>query len=69
LQKAVVRSRQIARYIFGLYLEEQALLLVTQELARRGWLNKRWLTRKGQVRVGFDGEPALQHLQRAAHRG
>jgi len=40
------------RAIFQLYLEQQALLPVTQELARHGWLNKRWLTRKGHVRGG-----------------
>jgi site-specific DNA recombinase len=40
------------RAIFALYLEHEALLPVVQELARRGWLNKRWVTRKGQVRGG-----------------
>ena len=25
---------------------------VVEELERRGWLNKRWVTRKGQVRGG-----------------
>ena len=40
------------RAIFRLYREHQALLPVVQELARRGWVSKRWLTRKGQVRGG-----------------
>jgi site-specific DNA recombinase len=38
--------------IFALYLEHQALLPVVQELERRGWLGKRWQTRKGRVRGG-----------------
>lgn len=40
------------RAIFALYLQQQALLPVVHELARRGWTNKRWTTRKGQVRGG-----------------
>jgi site-specific DNA recombinase len=36
------------RAIFRLYLEHESLLPVVQELERRGWLNKRWTTRKGQ---------------------
>jgi site-specific DNA recombinase len=38
--------------IFALYLEHQALLPVVQELERRGWLSKRWQTRKGRTRGG-----------------
>jgi site-specific DNA recombinase len=40
------------RVIFALYLEHQALLPVVQELERRGWLSKRWQTRKGRTRGG-----------------
>ncbi|HEV3443244.1 MAG TPA: recombinase family protein, partial [Gemmataceae bacterium] len=40
------------RAIFQLYLEHQALLPVVQELERRGWVNKRWVTRKGIERGG-----------------
>ncbi|MDB5308819.1 MAG: Resolvase domain protein [Gemmataceae bacterium] len=40
------------RAIFDLYLEHQSLLPVVQELARRGWANKRWRTRKGPDRGG-----------------
>jgi site-specific DNA recombinase len=40
------------RAIFALYLEHQGLIPVVQELARRGWVNKRWITRKGQARGG-----------------
>jgi site-specific DNA recombinase len=40
------------RAIFALYLEHQALLPVVQELERRGWVGKRWQTRKGRTRGG-----------------
>jgi site-specific DNA recombinase len=40
------------RTIFELYLKHEALIPVVQELAKRGWLNKRWTTRKGQERGG-----------------
>jgi site-specific DNA recombinase len=43
---------QRVRAIFALYLEYQALLPVVQELGRRGWVGKRWRTRKGRVRGG-----------------
>jgi len=40
------------RAIFKLYLQHESLLPVVQELERRGWLNKRWTTRKGHERGG-----------------
>jgi site-specific DNA recombinase len=40
------------RAIFALYLEHRALLPVVQELARRGWVGKRWQTRHGRQRGG-----------------
>jgi site-specific DNA recombinase len=40
------------RAIFGLYLEHQGLLPVVEELARRGWTNKRWTNRQGQQAGG-----------------
>ncbi len=40
------------RAIFDLYLEHESLLPVVQELDRRGWVNKRWQTRKGHERGG-----------------
>jgi site-specific DNA recombinase len=43
---------ECVRAIFALYLEHQALLPVVQELARRGWVGKRWQTRKGRTREG-----------------
>src|SRR5262245_9657265 len=38
--------------IFELYLEKQSLLPVVEELARRGWVGKRWRNRKGKERGG-----------------
>jgi site-specific DNA recombinase len=40
------------RAIFDLYLLLESLLAVVQELAARGWVNKRWVTRKGRERGG-----------------
>jgi site-specific DNA recombinase len=40
------------RAIFELYLEHQSLIAVIAELDRRGWVNKRWKTRKGPERGG-----------------
>jgi site-specific DNA recombinase len=40
------------RAIFALYLEHRTLLPVVQELERRGWVGKRWQTRKGRTRGG-----------------
>ncbi|VTU02475.1 resolvase : Resolvase domain protein OS=Isosphaera pallida (strain ATCC 43644 / DSM 9630 / IS1B) GN=Isop_2455 PE=4 SV=1: Resolvase: Recombinase: Zn_ribbon_recom [Gemmataceae bacterium] len=40
------------RQIFALYLEHQALLPVVKALAERGWVGKRWATRKGPERGG-----------------
>jgi len=52
--KLVVNEDEAAqvRIIFDLYLKHEGLLPVIQELAKRGWLNKRWTTRKGQERGG-----------------
>jgi site-specific DNA recombinase len=40
------------RAIFALYLTRGSLLSVVRELNRRGWVNKRWQTRKGRARGG-----------------
>src|SRR3954447_3434034 len=40
------------RALFELYLERQSLLPVVEELARRGWVGKRWRNRKGKERGG-----------------
>ncbi len=55
-------ARQVAA-IFQLYLDYEGMLPVVEELAHRGWRNKRWTTRKGTVRGGrlFD-KNSLWHL-------
>jgi site-specific DNA recombinase len=66
-KKLVINEEEAVRVraIFGLYLERQALLPVIEELARRGWLNKRWLTRKGHGRGGRPfTKPRLYELLR-----
>jgi len=40
------------RQIFTLYNDHQGLIPVVEELARRGWLNKRWTTRENRQRGG-----------------
>ena len=40
------------RTIFDLYLELQAMITTIKELDARGWINKRWVTRKGHERGG-----------------
>src|SRR5262245_47391968 len=52
--KLVVCEQEAVRVraIFALYLEHGALLPVVQELTERGWLGKRWQTRKGHWRGG-----------------
>ncbi len=41
------------REIFDLYCQHQTLLSVIHELDGRGWVNKRWRTRKGHERGGL----------------
>ena len=41
------------RAIFALYLEHEALVPVVEELERRRWVNKRWLTKAGHERGGL----------------
>jgi site-specific DNA recombinase len=52
--KLVVNGEEaeLVRAIYGLYLRHDTLALVVRELARRGWVNKRWVTRKGRQRGG-----------------
>jgi hypothetical protein len=59
------------RAIFALYLEHQALLPVVQELARRGWVGKRWQTREGRPRGGrpFDKNSLYRLLTNVLYAG
>jgi site-specific DNA recombinase len=52
--KLVVNEEEAVqvRMIFDLYLQHESLIPVVEELAKCGWLNKRWTTRKGLVRGG-----------------
>jgi site-specific DNA recombinase len=51
------------RTLFDLYLEHQSLQSVINEVARRGWVAKRWQTRKGRDRGGLPfTKPRLHHL-------
>jgi site-specific DNA recombinase len=40
------------RQIFALYLKHRGLIPVVEELERRGWVTKRWVSRKGRKRGG-----------------
>lgn len=53
--KLVINDDEAAqvRAIFERYLEEESLIATVAELDRRGWTNKRWATRKGNVRGGL----------------
>src|SRR5262245_52366447 len=52
--KLLVNAREAAlvQAIFALYLLRQSLRAVVDELRQRGWVNKRWRTRKGHERGG-----------------
>jgi site-specific DNA recombinase len=63
--KLVVNKEEAQRVtaIFQLYLKHQGLIPVVQELEKRGWLNKRWQTRKGHIRGGQRfTKSSLHHL-------
>jgi site-specific DNA recombinase len=53
-KKLLVNSDEAIRVraIFDLYLQYESMLAVVQELVRRGWVNKRWITRNGHERGG-----------------
>jgi site-specific DNA recombinase len=53
-RRLVVNPDEAARVraIFALYEENESLLPVVEDLARRGWRTKRWTTRKGDERGG-----------------
>ena len=59
------------RAIFALVLEHEGLIAVVEELDRRGWVNKRWTTRKGHERGGrpFTKTNLHYHLTNVAYLG
>jgi hypothetical protein len=65
------QEAQRVRAIFALYLEHQSLLPVVQELARRGWVGKRWQTRHGRPRGGrpFDKTSLYRLLTNVLYAG
>ncbi len=52
--KLVIKQEEAAkvRQIFELYKDHQSLLAVVQELEQSGWVNKSWVTKKGDRRGG-----------------
>lgn len=52
--KLIVNEDEAARVriIFELYLEHRSMITTIKELDARGWINKRWTTRKGNARGG-----------------
>ncbi|MDZ4657832.1 MAG: recombinase family protein [Bythopirellula sp.] len=52
--KLIVNEDEAARVrtIYELYLEHQSMITTIRELDNRGWVNKRWTTRKGPERGG-----------------
>ena len=52
--KLIVNEEEAVRLraMFALVLEYDGLIAVVEELDRRGWVNKRWTTRKGRERGG-----------------
>lgn len=52
--KLVVNEEEAmkVRAAFGLYLEQRALMPVVQELNRRGWGTKHWVTKNGREQAG-----------------
>jgi site-specific DNA recombinase len=61
--KLVINTKEAAqvRQIFQLYLDHESLLPVVQELARRGWKNKLWRTKKDILRGGRAFERSTLH--------
>ncbi|MFO0839071.1 MAG: recombinase family protein [Phycisphaerae bacterium] len=59
------------RTIFDIYLRQEKLIPVVQELARRGWNTKTWATRKGQTRGGrpFDKNSLFKMLTNPVYLG
>jgi len=62
--RLVINAREAAqvREIFTLYLEKGSLQPVTSELAQRGWVNKRRVTKKGQQLGGRPFDKATLHV-------
>jgi len=71
--KLVVDPAEVerVRQIFQLYLEQEGLIPVVQELNRRDWRTKKWTTRKGTQRGGrpFDKNALYDVLRNVTYVG
>lgn len=71
--RLVVNADEAARVrrIFTLYLELGTLLPVVKELAKRGWSNKSWTTKRGEQRGGrsFDKSSVYDLLTNPIYTG
>ena len=72
-RRLVVNDEEAARVraIFQLYLRLGGLVPTTEELKRRGWVNKRWTTRKQVLRGGKPFNKGTLHylLTNVTYRG
>ncbi len=71
--KLVVNAKEATRVrqIFALYLDKQSLQPVVRELDRKGWRNKKRVTKKGRV-IGdkaFDKATLYAHLKNPLYKG
>jgi site-specific DNA recombinase len=71
--KLVVNAKEATRVrqIFAIYLEKQSLQPVVRELERRGWRNKKRITKKGRL-IGdkaFDKATLYMHLKNPLYKG
>jgi len=59
----VINAKEAAsvREMFRMYLQEASLLPVVKELAHRGWVNKRRVTKKGKMLGGRPFDKATLH--------
>src|SRR5262249_44426678 len=55
---------QLVRASHGLHLRHEAWALGGQEIARRGWVNKRWVTGRGRARGGRAFTKSTLHKRR-----
>jgi len=62
--RLVINAREATRVreIYRMYLQEASLLSVVKELSRRGWVNKRRVTKKGRKVGGRPFDKATLHV-------
>jgi site-specific DNA recombinase len=77
--RLIVNEEEAAKVqiIFELYLERQSLIATVQELNRRRWTTKSWITKKGREHIGkpfnknklFDLLTNIIYLGKVNHKG